>query len=68
MQNHYTYRLEWSPNRLTVYFDDQVCGDFTGNRREGAGLLIGSEIEQQQRAFRQQRRTPYGTEIVEQGQ
>ena len=26
----HTYRMDWSPERIQVYFDDQLCADFTG--------------------------------------
>ena len=41
---------------------------FAGARCDGRGLLIGLEIEQQQRAFRQQRAAAHGAQIVEQRQ
>ena len=40
----------------------------TGVGRDGRGLLIGLEIEQQQRAFGQQRAATHGAQVIEQGQ
>ena len=41
---------------------------FAGGRRHRRGLLVGLEIEQQQRAFGQQRTAAHGAQVVEQRQ